>query len=251
MENTENIKVGKTMSDTNTSAAGKYKSICHGDVSTARFLYTELLTLLFSGIPAALGLAFRKLLYPSLFNSCGPGTIFGRNISLRHASKITLGSRVIVDDNVMLDAKGNSNRGISIGDNVFIGRNTIIYCKNGNITIGSNVNISSNCTIFSSNDLKIENDVIIGAYSYLLSGGEYEPSSPEKFVDQSGMKSTGPLSIGANTWIGTKVTVLDAASIGAHCVIGAGAVVTKPVEADSIAVGVPAKKVKSLEKAAS
>lgn len=247
MENTENIKAGKTISDTKTSAAGKYRSIYHGNVSTLRFIFTELAVTFCSCVPGALGLALRKIFYPSLFNTCGHGTAFGRNLTLRHPAKITLGSRVIVDDNVMLDAKGSSNRGIAIGDNVFIGRNTIIYCKNGNISIGSNVNISSNCTIFSSNDLTIENDVIIGAYSYLLSGGEYDHTSAEKFVNQSGLDSKGALSIGSNTWLGTRVTVLDAASIGKHCVIGAGAVVTKPVSADSLAVGIPATIRKSLK----
>ncbi len=243
-----NIKVGKTMSDSSTSAAGKYKAIYHGDVSCLRVFRTELATALYANCPGPCGLALRKIFYPSLFKACGKGTIFGKNITLRHPSKISVGANVIVDDGVMLDAKGTSNAGISIGNNAFIGRNTIIYCKNGNIKIGDNVNISSNCTIFSSNDLTIENDVIIGAYSYLLSGGEYDHMSGEKFVDQSGMKSSGPLVIGENTWIGTRATVLDAASIGKHCVIGAGTVCIKPVDPDSVAVGVPAKVVKSIKK---
>ena len=40
------------------------------------------------------------------------------------------------------------------------------------------------------------------------------------------MCTRGPLDIGADCWFGARVTVLDAASIGARCVIGAGAVVT-------------------------
>ena len=246
MENSENVKVGKTMSDTRTSSFQKYKAIYHGDVSLWRMYRTECVLGAFGRSCGPLGLALRKLVFPGLFKTCGKGTVFGKNITLRHPAKISLGKNVIVDDGEMLDAKGSSNSGISIGANVFVGRNTIIYCKNGNITIGNNVNISSNCTIFSSNDLTIEADVIIGAYSYLLSGGEYDPYSKEKFVDQSGMKSKGPLTVGSNTWLGTRVTVLDAANIGSHCVIGAGAVVNKPVEPGSVAVGVPARKVKSL-----
>ena len=236
------------MSDTDTSAFAKYKAIYHGDVSLWRFYKTEWLQSAFADLRGPMGLAFRKLFYPSLFKACGKGTVFGRNMTLRHPLKISIGNGTVVDDGVMLDAKGTSNRGITIGNNVFIGRNSIIYCKNGNITIGDNVNISSSCTIFSSNDLTIENDVIIGAYSYLLSGGGYNHESPLKFVDQSGMDSAGPLIIGANSWIGARATVLDAANIGKHCVIGAGAVVIKPVEADSVAVGVPASVVKSIKK---
>ena len=87
---------------------------------------------------------------------------------------------------------------------------------------------------------------MIGAYTYLLSGGEYDITDATPFADQSGMKTKGPLTIGANGWLGARVTVLDAASIGDHCVIGAGAVVNKPIPANSLAVGVPARVIKSV-----
>ncbi|MBN1672979.1 MAG: hypothetical protein JXR37_18180 [Kiritimatiellae bacterium] len=60
------------------------------------------------------------------------------------------------------------------------------------------------------------------------------------------METKGPLTIGPNCWLGARVTVLDAANIGERCVIGAGAVVTKPIPPDSVAVGIPAKVVKTL-----
>ncbi len=72
----------------------------------------------------ALGLALRKALYPLLLGSCGRNVVFGQNVVLRHPHKIHIGSNVVVDDNCLLDAKGESNRGIRIGSGVFIGRNT-------------------------------------------------------------------------------------------------------------------------------
>ena len=114
------------------------------------------------------------------------------------------------------------------------------YCKNGNIHLKQDVNISSFCTVFSSNKLTIEENSMIGAYSYMLSGGEYDYTDTEtKFADQTDMKTKGKLVIGANCWIGAKVTILDAACVSKHCVIGAGAVVTAPIPKDSLAVGVP------------
>ena len=59
--------------------------------------------------------------------------MFGQNVVLRHPHKIHIGNNVVIDDNCLLDAKGESNRGIRIGDGVFIGRNTILSCKNGDI----------------------------------------------------------------------------------------------------------------------
>ena len=61
---------------------------------------------------------------------------FGRHLTLRHAHKIRLGQGVVIDDNGVLDAKGDGNRGIVLGNRVYVGRNTIIYCKNGDIHIG-------------------------------------------------------------------------------------------------------------------
>ena len=97
-----------------------------------------------------------------------------------------------------------------------------------------------------SNQLTIGPGTVIGAYSYLLSGGEYDYRDPTPFAEQSGMKTRGPLAVGANCWLGTRVTVLDAASIGEHCVVGAGAVVNKPIAAHHLAAGVPAKAIKSI-----
>jgi acetyltransferase-like isoleucine patch superfamily enzyme len=228
------------------SAWGKYRQLIYGDQSLGRVLYTELVMLLAGGLPGLPGLALRKFLYPRLFGACGAKTVFGRNVVLRHAHKIRLGAGVIIDDNVVLDAKGEQNEGITLGDGVYVGRNTIIYCKGGDIQIGDQTNISSNCQVFSSNRLEIGAGTVIGAYSYLLSGGEYDYESPEPFAKQSGMETKGPLRVGGNCWLGARITVLDGATVGDHCVLAAGAVVIKPVPPHSVAGGVPARVLKAL-----
>jgi maltose O-acetyltransferase len=60
------------------------------------------------------------------------------------------------------------------------------------------------------------------------------------------MRTAGPLTLGRDCWLGARVTVLDAACIGDRCVIGAGAVVTRPVPDRTLAVGTPARAVKSI-----
>lgn len=244
METTSDYKV---KSVGGASAFAKYRGLFYGDRSSGYIMASELIQLFTQGLPGALGLVLRKNLYPMLFKSAGRGCIFGRNITLRHAHKISLGEGVILDDNSVVDAKGETNSGIQIGNGVYVGRNTIVYCKNGDIAISDAVNISANCQIFSSNKLTIGTNTVIGAFAYLLSGGEYDYRSPLPFAQQSGQETKGPLEIGANCWLGAHVTVTDAASIGEHCVIGAGAVVTKPVPANSIAVGIPARVIKSLD----
>lgn len=224
------------------SSIEKYKRLFYGDVSFVYFLAAETVFFLFSGIGGALGLLLRRLFYTHIFAQCGRNVSIGKNVIFRHPLKIRLGDNVIIDDNCLIDAKGTTNSGITIEDGVYIGRNSSVYCKNGNIELHQNVNISSSCTIFSSNDLSVESDTMIGAYTYILSGGSYEfDKDTAPFTMQSGMKSIGPLTVGKNCWLGARVTVLDAASVGNGCVVGAGAVVTKPLPDNVLATGVPAR----------
>ena len=171
--------------------------------------------------------------------------VFGRNVTLRHPHKIVLGDGVVLDDNCVVDAKGADNQGIILRDRVYVGRNTIIYCKNGDIEIGENVSLSANCVVFSSNKLVMKKNSVVAAFAYLLSGGEYDLDDPTPLALQKGTCTQGPLEIGEDCWIGAGAKVLDGASLGDRVALGAGAVATRPVPANSIAVGVPARVIKS------
>jgi len=228
------------------SSFARYRALVHGDIAIWRVMRNELLALLLLNLPGAPGLLLRQWLYPSMFRQCGPKVVFGRGVTVRHAHKISLGRGCIVDDHALLDAKGSSNAGIVIGDEVYIGRHTSVYCKNGDITLGDRCNLSAHCTVFSSNRLTVGPGCMVGAYGYLLSGGEYDPADATPFAAQSGTCTQGPLEIGADCWLGARVTVLDAAAIGERCVVGAGAVVTRPLPTRSLAVGVPARVVRQL-----
>jgi acetyltransferase-like isoleucine patch superfamily enzyme len=245
MSDTHTVKVKDAMQSQSAFAA--YRGLMYGDTSLGFVIRSELLQTCLSGMAGAAGILLRSRLYKPLFGAVEGKVIVGRNVVLRHSKKIRLGSGVILDDNTMVDAKGQTNTGIVLGDGVFIGRGSIVYCKNGDITLGNQVSVSSSCTLFSSNALTVGAGTLIGSYSYLLSGGEYDTASDQPFVEQDGMKTAGPLTIGTNCWLGARVTVLDAAgSIGDHSVIGAGAVVTKPIAPDSVAAGIPARIVKQL-----
>lgn len=229
------------------SAAGLYRALVYGGQPTSRILKAELLHLLFNGLSGAPGLWCRSRCFPGLFEQCGRKTVFGRNITLRHTHKIRLGQAVVLDDGSVLDAKGDGNRGITVGDGVYVGRNTIVYCKNGDIELGDRVNLSSNCQLFSAGALRIGAGTMVGAFCYFLNGGEYDIHSPVAFADQSGTLSKGPTVIGPNCWIGAHVTILDGVEIGAHCVIGAGAVVTQSLPPHTLALGIPARPVKAID----
>ena len=190
-------------------------------------------------VPGALGFALRKMLYPALLGACGRNVIFGQNVVLRHPGKIRIGDNVVIDDNCLLDAKGESNRGIAIGSGVFIGRNTILSCKNGDIEIEDGANIGFNCELFSASGVSVGQDTLIAAYCYLI-GGDHDASDPSAPVLEQGRTSKG-VAVGAGAWLGAGAKILDGVTIGDGAVVGAGAVVREAVPARSIAVGVPAR----------
>ena len=132
-----------------TSSRAKYAELVVGRPGLGALLKYELVVTFAQARAGALGLVLRKALYPWLLGSCGRNVVFGQNVVLRHPHKIHIGSNVVIDDNCLIDAKGESNRGIRIGDGVFIGRNTILSCKNGDIELADGANIGFNCEVFS------------------------------------------------------------------------------------------------------
>jgi acetyltransferase-like isoleucine patch superfamily enzyme len=241
------FKFKTTMAGGKTSAFAAYRSLCYGTASLGYVVKAELLALLVSGIPGAPGLWLRQKLYPCLFRKVGRKVVFGRNLTLRHAHKIELGDGTVIDDNCVLDAKGSDNQGISLGAGVYVGRNTIVYCKNGNIRFGDAVNVSSNCQVFSSNDLEIGAGTVVAAFTYILSGGQYDVDDRQTpFARQSGMLTRGPTRIGPNCWIGAGAVIVDGVTLGEHCVVAAGAVVSRDVAPNQLVAGVPARLLREI-----
>src|SRR5262245_33120398 len=225
------------------SSREKYQDLVVGQFGFAALAKYELVVLLSQGMPGAAGLALRKTMYPWLLGSCGRNVVFGQNVVVRHPHKIHVGNNVVIDDNCLLDAKGDSNRGIRIGNGVFIGRNTILSCKDGDIELADSANIGFNCEIFSASRVTIGASALLAAYCYVI-GGDHDFSDPSKPVLEQNRTSTG-VAIGPGVWMGAGAKVLDGVRIGDHAVIGAGSVVRDDVAPHAVAVGLPARVVSS------
>jgi acetyltransferase-like isoleucine patch superfamily enzyme len=225
--------------DARRSARAKYQDLVVGRPGLGALLRYELTVLVAQARPGALGLALRKVLYPRLLGACGRNVVFGQNVVLRHPHKIRIGSNVVIDDNCLLDAKGDANAGIAIGDGVFVGRNTILSCKNGDIEVGEGANIGFNCEVFSASRVTVGPRSLLAAYCYLI-GGDHDWSDPTRAVLEQTRHSLG-VHVGEGVWMGAGAKVLDGVTVGNHAVIGAGAVVRDEVPAYAIAVGMPAR----------
>jgi acetyltransferase-like isoleucine patch superfamily enzyme len=125
-------------------------------------------------------------------------------ITLEHCASDSL----ISFGTTLSDPRAEIHRGVYIG----------ARCSLGRVTLEDDVLISSNVSLLS------------GAHQH----GTLRADIPIRF--QPGCSE--PIRIGTGAWVGERATVM--ASIGDHCVVGAGAVVTKPVPDFAVAVGVPA-----------
>ena len=232
-------RVQDELSRPGVSAREKYAALIVGRPGWGALVKYEAVVMLSQSVPGALGLALPKTLYPLLLGSCGKNVVFGQNVVLRHPHKVHIGDNVLIDDNCLIDAKGDSNAGIRIASGVFIGRNTILSCKNGDIDLGEGANIGFNCEIFSASRVRIGRSALIAAYCYLI-GGDHDFSDASRPVLAQARTSAG-IALGDGAWLGAGAKVLDGVEIGAHAVIGAGAVVRQSVPERATAVGVPAR----------
>jgi len=223
------------------SARVKYARLIVGRPGWGALIKYELVQLLSQWVPGALGLALRKVLYRSLVGACGRNVVFGQNVVLRHPHKIRLGDNIVIDDNCLLDAKGDTNAGITIGSGVFIGRNSILSCKNGDIALGDGANVGFNCELFSAARVEIGRETLLAAYCYVI-GGDHDWRDASVPVLEQGRHAAG-VRIGAGAWIGAGAKVLDGVVIGDGAIVGAGAVVRDEIPERAVAVGVPARVV--------
>ncbi len=112
---------------------------------------------------------------------------------------------------------------VEIGENTFIGHETIITGGLANIKIGSNCDISDRVSI------------VCGSHE----------------IDVEGLRSAGKgigkdITIGNGVWIGYGALILPGVNIGDKAIVAAGSVVNKNVDSESIVGGNPAKLIRYL-----
>ncbi len=103
-------------------------------------------------------------------------------------------------------------------------------------SIGKTVYIGVGCMI---GDVTIEDDVLIGSHVSVINGNCQHGIERLDIPVREQPGAFPRVTIGHDTWIGDRALVM--ADVGKHCVIGAGSVVTKPVEDYVIVVGNPAR----------
>ena len=109
-----------------------------------------------------------------------------------------------------------------------------------NITIGKNVFINAGCKFQDQGGIFIGDHCLIGHNTVIAT------LNHGMLPAERGDLIPAPVHIGSGVWIGSGSIILPGVTIGDNAVIGAGSVVTKDIPADSVAVGSPAKVIKSI-----
>jgi acetyltransferase-like isoleucine patch superfamily enzyme len=141
---------------------------------------------------------------------------------------------------------------LSLAGDVYVAESAAVYCDEltmgersyiaahayvtGHISLGADSTINPFCVV--RGRVTIGDAVRIGAHTSLLAFNH--GTAPGRPIFQQPHTALG-ITIGDDVWIGSNVTILDGITIGPHSIIGAGAVVTKDVPANTITAGNPAR----------
>lgn len=167
------------------------------------------------------------------------GILFvGKHVHISNRQLISVDSKVKFED--YSEIQGLSQHGVHFGEASTIGRAVQIrpssYYGVGHIgygfQIGSNSSIGPGGFIGCAGKVLIGDNVMIGPNVTIIAENHNFDRKDES-IKKQGVHQEG-IVIEDNVWIGANVTVLDGVTISTGTVIGAGAIVTKDVPADSI-----------------
>lgn len=110
-----------------------------------------------------------------------------------------------------------------------------------NIHIGKNVFINSGCKFQDQGGIYIGDGALIG-HNVTMATINHDENP-----DRRSNMYLSPIHMGKNVWIGDNVTILPGVTIGDGAIIGAGSIVTRDVPDNMVAMGCPAKVVRTVK----
>ena len=120
----------------------------------------------------------------------------------------------------------------------------IVWLNGDSIEMGDGVGFNYGCYVNGYGGLVIGDGTLIGPYS-MIHTANHRFDDPSRPIVEQGWEDGPPVRIGPQCWVGMGVCILPGVSIGEGCVVGAGSVVTRDLDAYTVAVGNPAKPVRS------
>lgn len=166
------------------------------------------------------------------------------NYSFAHKT-VFIKIQIDLEQNVKILGPQEFTKGgkIRIDENTRIAPWCVFREYGGYINIGKNCSINSFCHFSAQAGIDIGDNVLIATQCVLITANHNFERTDIPISEQS--ETRAPIKIEEDCWLGAGVKILAGVTIGKGSVIGAGAVVNKDIPPFSVAVGVPAKVIKS------
>ena len=157
---------------------------------------------------------------------------------------VTAGQSVYIGKHCSLKGK----RHITLEDSVTVRPYTQIWSGGGTVRISKGSEIGERCRISIANSLEIGEKVLLSPNVYITDCDHEYRNIKIPVIDQGVVQRGQKVSIGEGSYIGINAVIVGNVKIGKHCVIGANSVVTRDVPDYCVAVGSPARVIKTIER---
>jgi acetyltransferase-like isoleucine patch superfamily enzyme len=118
----------------------------------------------------------------------------------------------------------------------------IVWLNGDRIELGDGVGFNFGCYVNGYGGLVVGDRAIFGPYTMIHTANH--EMAPDRAIVEQGWEGR-PTEVGADCWVGMGVCILPGVRIGEGVVVGAGSVVTTDLEPWSVAVGNPARAIRS------
>jgi lipopolysaccharide O-acetyltransferase len=184
----------------------------------------------------------------------GSFTLFGYRLSQRVSGKAfsllvggafaSFGARSVLQPPVRLVGE----RSIAVGADVWVGGGSWLQSLSDgagiSLEIGDGTSIAGNCVLSAAHSVRVGKKVLFARGVYVSDHIHRYDDTTRAVLDQ-GITRVQPVEICDGAWLGENVVVCPGVRIGRGAVIGANSVVTEDVPDHSVAVGAPARVVRS------
>lgn len=142
---------------------------------------------------------------------------------------------------------------VEVGSDVFVGAGSwiqVLFEERGRLgepklVIGDGTSIAGSCVLSAAHSVTIGRRVLMARNVYIADHG-HAFADPETAVLDQGIRDVRPVEIGDGAWLGQNVFVGPGVRIGRGAVVGSNSVVLEDVPDHSVAVGAPARVVRTL-----
>lgn len=152
---------------------------------------------------------------------------------------------------IQLPVRLSGEARIAVGDDVFVGAGSWLQVLETSgaepaILIGDGTSIAGSCVLSAQQRITIGRRVLMARNVYIADHMHSFDDTQRAVLDQ-GIDRVGAVEIGDGAWLGQNVVVGPGVRIGAGAVVGANAVVLDDVPDHTVAVGAPARPIRSLD----